>query len=348
MSFPTGGFHVQRLLSTRDENEATKAFLWYNVANYVLRSWPWIVVGMLAIIYFPNIENPEDSYALAIARFLPVGLKGVMVASFLAAYMSTISTHLNWGTSYLVNDFYSAFINPRAKPHHVVQVSRMCMVLLAIVAALIATKLTMMITAYKFLTMLWAGVGTILIARWYWWRITAGAEFLALSATVVLTTLLHIPASQPVLAAIHEGIGLGGEVDGLALFCIRVSVMTLLPPLVWVPYVLLRKGEPSREAVGFYRKLRISSPGWRRVEQETGIPAPRGELVRNLRGWLITVLALYGVMLGIGALLFHQWRSAAVYLAIGAVCGISIHRMFSRGGMFPPAHSPEGDTDAPA
>ena len=339
LSFPTGGFHVQRLLSTKNENEATKAFLWYNFANYVLRSWPWIVVGMLAIIYFPKPENTESSYAMAIDKFMPIGLKGVMVAGFLAAYMSTISTHLNWGTSYLVNDLYQAFIRPNASQNNIVMVSRLCMIVLAMVAALVATKLTMMIEAYKFLTMLWAGAGLVLIARWYWWRITAGTEFLCLGVTVVLTALLYIEVTQPALVWIHEAIGLGAEVDGLAIFCIRVTIMSVVPPLIWLPYALLASRKPSIAATEFYKRIRISSAGWRVVEKSTGLPAPKGEFFRNFSGWIVTTLALYGLMLGIGALLFHQWITAAICLAIAAITGFMLTRMLT-GSQFATVQDP--------
>jgi SSS family solute:Na+ symporter len=326
LSFPTGGFHVQRLLSTKNEMEATKAFLWFNIANYILRSWPWIVVGMLAIIYFPDLSNAEDSYAMSISRFLPIGLKGIMVASFLAAYMSTISTHLNWGSSYLVNDLYQAFINPEASQRRILRTSRICMVLLAILTALIATKLTMMIKAYQFLTMLWAGVGVILIARWYWWRVTAAAEFFTLLITVCLTALLHLPSTMPVLASIHEAMGLGTEVDDLAVFCIRIAVMTIVPPLFWIPYLFLTQRKPASSAVAFYEKMRISAAGWRLVETITGTPSPKGEFGQNLRAWFFTVLTLYSVMLGVGCLLFHQWKLAGGYVMSALVCGFVLSK----------------------
>ncbi len=332
LSFPTGGFHVQRLLSTKNEDEATKAFLWYNFANYVLRSWPWIIVGMLAIIYFPNLENPEDSYAMAISKFLPVGLKGIMVASFLAAYMSTISTHLNWGTSYLVNDLYQAFINKTASQKKIVFVSRVCMVVLALLAALIATKLTYMITAYQFLTMLWAGVGLVLIARWYWWRVSAGTEFLALAVTVILTALLHMPAAIPWLHGVHESIGLGSEIDGLAIFCIRVTIMSIIPPLIWIPFAVITNRKPCDSTLAFHRKLRIASAGWRRVERETGVESPKGEFGRNLFGWFITVLTLYGMMLGTGSLLFHRWWAGAGFLLVAVIAGCFLLKILRGNG----------------
>ena len=331
MSFPTGGFHVQRLLSTKNEGEATKAFLWYNFANYVLRSWPWIVVGMLAMIYFPDIKNPEDSYAMAISKFLPVGLKGIMVASFLAAYMSTISTHLNWGTSYVVNDFYQAFINKQATSKNIVLVSRVCMVGMLVLAAVIATKLTMMITAFQFLTQVWAGVGLVLIARWYWWRVSAGTEFVCLITTVLLTAFLNIDLlSKGLLESIHLSIGMGSEINTWVIFGIRITAMTIIPPLIWIPFALWSSKKPTKHDLNFYQKLRISSLGWKKVEKLSGIPSPKGEFLTNLKGWFVTVICLYGLMLGIGSLLFHQWVPAIAYLIAAAVSGYFLINMMKR------------------
>ncbi|MCH2206876.1 MAG: Na+:solute symporter [Lentisphaerales bacterium] len=331
MSFPTGGFHVQRLLSTKNENEATKAFLWYYFANYVLRSWPWIVVGMLAMVYFPDIKNPEDSYALAISQFLPVGLKGIMVASFLAAYMSTISTHLNWGTSYVVNDFYQAFINKQATSQNIVFVSRLCMVIMLVFAAVIATKITMMITAFQFLTQVWAGVGLVLIARWYWWRVSAATEFVCLAVTVILTAVLNIDfISKEFLESIHLSIGMGSEIKGWVIFGIRITAMTIIPPLLWIPFAFLSSSKPKDHDLSFYRKLRISSFGWSKVEKLTGVPSPKGEFATNFKGWFVTVICLYGLMLGIGSLLFHQWTPALGYLAAASISGYFLIGMMKR------------------
>jgi SSS family solute:Na+ symporter len=332
MAFPTGGFYVQRLLSTKNEREATKAFLWFNFAHFVLRSWPWIVVGMLAMIYFPHLENAEDSYAQAISMFLPVGLKGLMVASFLAAFMSTMSTQLNWGTSYVVHDLYEAFINPNASKKNVLLISRICMVGFTVLAAVVATKLTSILSAYTFLMQLWAGMGLVLVARWYWWRITAGAEFVSLLVTTGLIVLLNIHVgggeNPPLLAqgfynwcqaALHLE-SVAPDQVGWIQWAVRMMVFTFGPALIWVPYVLLRSKQPNEHAIEFFRKIRISSIGWRRVEQETGIKAPRGEFKANLIGWVVTSLALYGVLLGMGSVIFMQWKQAAVYLPIGIVC----------------------------
>jgi SSS family solute:Na+ symporter len=332
MAFPTGGFYVQRLLSTKNEKEATKAFLWFNFAHFVLRSWPWIIVGMLAMIYFPHLPNPEDSYAMAIKEFLPVGLKGLMVASFLAAFMSTMSTQLNWGTSYVVHDLYEAFINPKASKKNILMVSRVCMVGFTVIAGLIAVKLTSILSAYTFLMQLWAGVGLILVFRWYWWRITAGAEFIALLITAILIILLNIHIGSGDNAHLMvQGVYDWFRIDlfqlkdlttiqiGWVEWAVRMIIFTFIPPVLWIPYVFLRTKKPNENAIKFYKKMRISSVGWKRVERETGCPSPAGELKMNLIGWLVTSLALYGVLLGTGSIIFHQWKQAVLYLPIGIV-----------------------------
>jgi SSS family solute:Na+ symporter len=330
MNFPTGGFHVQRLLSTKNEQEATKAFMWFNFANFVLRSWPWIIVGMLAMIYFPNLENPEDSYAMAIDKFLPVGLKGLMVASFLAAYMSTISTHLNWGTSYVVHDLYEGFINPNAKRKKILFLSRSCMVFFLVFAAIIAAKLPRMIDAYNMLFQVWAGMGFILVARWYWWRVTAGAEFFCLLTTIFLVVILNIKVGDGentrflCQGLFDWGINIlnfdpNHELIAWAFFAIRVFLVTFIPLLFWVPYVLLTTDEPSEAALSFHRKMRLSSIGWKRAELITGVFSPRGEFKNNLKAWLCSVGALYGIMLGIGSIIFQQWNQALIYMPIGLI-----------------------------
>ncbi len=344
MALPTGGFYVQRLLSTKNEREATKAFLWYNFAHFVLRSWPWIIVGVLAVIYFPNLKNPEDSYALAIKQFMPPGLKGLMVAAFLAAFMSTMSTQLNWGTSYVVHDLYEAFINPNASKKNIILISRICMVGFTILAAIIATKLKTLISAYTFLMQFWAGMGLILVLRWYWWRITAGAEFICLLFIVIMILLLNLPSglgkNAPLLAqgfydwcqnsllGLHN---ISKEDAEWVRWSVRVFIFTFAPPLVWIPYAFIRSEKPNEHAIEFYKKIRISSWGWRKVEEITGEPAPKGEFKMNLLGWLVTTGALYGILMGTGALIFHQWTFGAACLAVGLVCSLLTWKIMTSG-----------------
>jgi SSS family solute:Na+ symporter len=298
------------------------------------------------MVYFPSIEqaegwHAENSYAMAISQFLPVGLKGLMVASFLAAYMSTISTHLNWGTSYVVHDLYEGFINKNASRRQIIWLSRACMVCFLVFAAVIATRLTAMLDAYKFLTQIWAGMGVILVARWYWWRVTAGAEFICLLTTIVLTALLNLSVGsgdsarllcQGLFDSIQAVVNLPNlapDQAGWLHFAVRVFILTFAPPLIWIPYAFLTKRKPDESAVAFYKKMRISSFGWRRIETQTGLPSPKGEFKMNLVGWLVTCFALYGILLGSGSLIFQQWGQAAVYLPIGITASVFSWKILS-------------------
>jgi SSS family solute:Na+ symporter len=278
---------------------------------------------------------------MAISRFLPVGLKGLMVASFLAAYMSTISTHLNWGTSYVVHDLYEGFINKNASRRQIIRLSRTCMVGFLVFAAVIATKLTALLDAYKFLTQIWAGMGLILVARWYWWRVTAGAEFLCLLTTVVLTALLNISigsgeSARLLCQRLFDWIqvvvnlpDLAPDKVGWLYFATRVFILTFAPLLIWIPYAFLIARKPDEAAVAFYKKMRIASVGWRRIENSTGLPAPKGEFKMNVIGWLVTCFALYGILLGSGSLIFQQWGQAAIYLPIGIAASIYSWKIMS-------------------
>jgi solute:Na+ symporter, SSS family len=351
MSFPTTGFHVQKLLSTKTEKDSMKAFLWYNFANYVLRSWPWIVVGILAMIYYPNLENPEDGYARTIADFMPIGLKGIMVSVFFAAYMSTISTHLTWGTAYIVNDLYQAFIFPKASQKHLIYISRTAIITLAIIVAIISTRLQRIVEVYKFLMLLWAGIGTCLIARWYWWRVTAAAEFVTMAITLFLTFLMYVPSKYlPFFSILLEKTGYPvpeqGPVvlpvfhklleimnlppDELAIFGLRIGIMSIIPLMIWIPYVLITSRKPSESAVNFYKKIQISSWGWRKIEKETGIKAPKGEFLINLFAWLVSCLTLFTMLVGIGNIIFHKFLSGLLLLGATILFGIILFKLIKK------------------
>jgi hypothetical protein len=180
----------------------------------------------------------------------------------------------------------------------------------------------------------WAGMGLILIVRWYWWRITAGAEFICLLFIVIMVLLLNLHSGSgknaPLLAQgfydwiqnsllqLHD---LNPEDTKWIRWAVRMFVFTFIPPLVWIPYALIRSKTPNENAVSFYKKIRISSFGWKKVEQSTGLPAPKGEFMMNMLGWAVTAIALYGILLGTGCILFHQWLKAAFFMPAGIIFG---------------------------
>src|SRR5437762_220053 len=195
-----GGYVAQRIFSSKTEKDGVLATLFFNVAHYALRPWPWIITGLCTVILYPAGIGPthdhEAAYVQAFVDLLPTPWRGFMMAGFAAAYMSTVGTQLNWGASYLVNDFYKRFINRTATEKHYVAVSRMATVFLFLAAALVTMQLSTIEGAWKFLLALGSGTGLVLILRWYWWRINAWSEISAMTASFIVS-LVAISVIHP-------------------------------------------------------------------------------------------------------------------------------------------------------
>ena len=182
-----GGFVAQRMFCARDERHSLLATLWFNIAHYAMRPWPWIIVGLASLILYPNLQDKETGYVLVMIDHLPPYLSGVMVAAFAAAYMSTIATQLNWGASYLINDFYRRFLNTAASDKHYVRASQLATVLITIVSAVVTFYMDSIAGAWKLLILTGAGTGGVLLLRWYWWRINAWSEVSAMISAFVVS-----------------------------------------------------------------------------------------------------------------------------------------------------------------
>ncbi|MHC4533568.1 MAG: sodium:solute symporter family protein [Planctomycetota bacterium] len=318
---PGHGYFVQRLLATRSEKDSMLAFLWYNICHYIIRPWPWIIVGVLAYHYFPDLKDSESSFPLMIDKFMPVGLKGIMVASLLAAFMSTIDTHLNWGSSYLLNDLYQPFINKNASKKHYIRVSRIGMIVLIIVALLITTKLRRIFDAYRYLAVLEASLGTVMILRWYWWRVNPLSEIWGIATCFTVSNLMYFILPNVVAA------------DGTVTtdyFAYRLIVTVVVVAAVWVTVTLVTSRKPSKQTIEFYKKMRISGPGWRKVRQLTGIEPFAGEFRQNLIGWVSCSFFLLSILLSIGKFLFLQWTWGIFYLVLAVVSGYILKKVMSK------------------
>lgn len=309
---PGSGYAVQRLLSTKSEHDSFLAFLWYNICHYLLRPWPWIIVGICSIYYFPELADPESSYPSMIAKFMPVGLKGVMVASLLAAFMSTIDTHLNWGSSYLVNDLYQPYLNRDAQPHHYVMVSRVAMVLLTLVALVVTVRLESILKAYEYLGLFWGGIGLVMIGRWYWWRINAWSEISAIVVSLIAGNLLAI--YMP-------------DTETEKLFAVRLLITMGIATPVWVAVTFLTSRQPTPQTEAFYRKMRIGGPGWKRLALDTGLEPIDQKLWHALTGWAVSSLLMVSILVGVGKLLFHEWHIALICGVIFVCCAIVLKRL---------------------
>jgi solute:Na+ symporter, SSS family len=277
-----GGLFVQRLSSTANEREAARATHLFNVLNYVVRTWPWILVGLTALLILPGLEDPELAYPLLMKRFLPSGLLGLVFASLVAAFMSTVSTQINWGASYLVNDLYARF-GKVTDQRRLVSAARWASVALTGVAAVVSFFMADVGQVFRFLILIGTGPGLVLLLRWFWWRVNAWAEIAAMGAALTLASLSYLPAFKA------QGYGA------------QLSITAFGTLAVWLPVMLLTRPERPEVLEGFYRRVR---PGgaWGPQRQATGL-APLDNLRTDLMRWLLWSAGLLGVMLAAGALL---------------------------------------------
>ena len=295
-----GGYVAQRMMSTRDERHAMFATLWFTVAHYCVRPWPWILVALVSLVLYPGLSDAESGYALVMRDHLPAGWRGLLVGSFFAAYMSTVSTQLNWGTSYLVNDVYARFVRPIASESELVRVSRVTTFALMTVSGIVTFYLDSVRQAWEFALESGAGVGLILILRWYWWRVSAVSEIAALVSAAIgflgLRLLTDIPFPD--------------------------SLLYLVPwtTVCWLLVTWLTAPEPMSHLVAFYRRVHPGGPGWRCVAREAGVPANAIIPLRALAyDWVAGCVFVYGVLLGVGALLFNAPAQAGISLLSASV-----------------------------
>ena len=306
-----GGYVAQRILSTRSERDGLLATLWFNIAHYALRPWPWILVALASTVLYTDLDNPRQGYVLAIIDLLPPGLTGLVMAGFAAAYMSTISTQLNWGASYLVNDLYVRFIRPGAEPREQIRVSRLATVLLMLASLVVTYFMTSIEGAWRFLLAIGAGTGLVLILRWYWWRINAWSEISAMLASLVLSLTLWF--------------GVGLDPDDPVQWAYIMLATVAGSTVVWVAVTFLTPAENAGTLRAFYLRVRPGGRGWRQVAGELGLggePVDGGPL--NWTNWVAGVVAVYATLFGVGKWIFGEGGWAALNLGIAFVCFIWI------------------------
>ncbi len=317
-----GGYVAQRIFSSRTERDGVLATLFFQVAHYAIRPWPWVVTGLATIILYPTLQDKEAGYVHAFVDLLPTPWRGFMMAGFAAAYMSTVGTQLNWGASYLVNDFYKRFLKKDASQSHYVNVSRAATVLLFALSLLVTWQLSSVERAWRLLLALGAGTGLVLILRWYWWRINAWSEISAMVASF-LTSFVVLGyfgdwARPAVVAA-------GGPNADAWVMIITVAVTTV----VWLVVTFATPPEPEEVLASFYRRVRPGGPGWARVSRRLGYgreSIPGGALAWT--NWVAGIIAVYATLFGIGKLVFGEITSGIVLLAVALAAFLWIARSF--------------------
>ena len=321
-----GGYVAQRIFSAKSEKDGVLAVLFFQVGHYALRPWPWIVTGLCTVLMYPGgitldgKRDVEAAYVQAIVDVLPMGLKGFLLAGFLAAYMSTVSTHLNWGASYLVNDLYKRFLAPGADERRLVRVSRLCTVGIFLCSIAATSQMDSIAGAWKLLLALGAGSGLVLILRFVWWRINATSEIAAMIASVASSLVAWRLFPAP------EGGG-PGELQAQAkvmLFVVAVSTV------IWLVATFVSRPEGDDVLRRFVERVRPEGPGWRGVYARLGLapPPPRGGSV--LAGFALGVVLVYAALFGLGKLVLAEPLAGLGLLALAVVAWAVILRVLPR------------------
>jgi Na+/proline symporter len=311
-----GGYVAQRMFCAKDERHSLMATLWFQVAHYSLRPWPWILTALAAMVLYPNLADPETGYIRVMIDHLPPYLRGLMLAAFAAAYMSTIATQLNWGASYLVNDFYRRFLKPDASEKQLIVVSQISTVLITVVSAVVTFNMDSITGAWKLLIVTGAGTGLVLLLRWYWWRINAWSEVSAMASafvvSVALQTMFGLDSDQPREFA--------------WIMIITVGITTG----VWLVTTFLTAPEPMPVLEAFFRKTHPSQAGWAPVAARVPDVKPDPDGWANIGCWIAGCLLIYGTLFGSGKLLLGETTAGLAYLALAWASGWYIYRDMNR------------------
>lgn len=321
-----GGYIAQRMLSAKDEKNAFTATLLFNITHYALRPWPWILIALASLMVFPDLASLQNAFPdiplnkinddlayPAMLTFLPAGLLGLVIASLIAAYMSTISTHLNWGSSYVVHDFYKRFIKPGASDKELVNIGRLSTVLLAVASALLALLLSNALQAFNILLQIGAGTGLIFILRWFWWRINTYTEITGMAVSF--------------LVAVYFEVIYTGAIAGHWKLLIGVGITTFS----WLMATLLTQPESNEVLVGFYEKIKPAALGWQPVlKRNPQLKVEKGQLAMEILFMVIGSFTVYGMLFSIGYLLYENLYAALISGGVAVAGTIFLLKQWAR------------------
>ena len=326
-----GGYVAQRMLAAKNERESMKATLWFNIAHYGLRPWPWIVVALCSMVVYPELADIQarfpnldpslvgnDLAYPAMLVFLPAGLLGLVVASLAAAYMSTVSTQLNWGSSYVVNDFYRRFVNPEASDRKLVAVGRLSTVALMVLGALVALQLDTAGQGFQILLQIGAGTGLVFLLRWFWYRVNVWSELAGMTISFVVAVYF---------AFVHGRLG-PDPLTGWQQLVVGVAATTL----GWLAVTYVTPPVDRRTLQRFYDKIRPLGRGWRRVVDTSAAEPDDGSVTAALLAWFLGCVLVYGALFGTGYVLYGQPLAAILSLAVSAGAGAWLFRLLPRLG----------------
>jgi len=316
-----GGYIAQRMMSARSEKDAVNATLFFQIAHYCIRPWPWIIVALCALLLYPQLAetDPKMGYVLAMRDFLPAGLKGLMLAAFFAAYMSTISTQLNWGASYVVNDLYKRFINPSASDKKLVFISRLATLLLMLIGLFATTQMNSISGVWSFIIECGAGLGLVLILRWLWWRVNVWSE---IAATII--PFVAYGFTKVVLTKFDPAWG-KGMLDDPRSFFFTIGVTTI----GWLIITFITKPEPTDHLQKFYNKVKPA--GWWQPFEGSGNKQQVGYTILS---WLTAIVMVYSILFFMGKFIFMEWAAAGRYGLVALVGFFGLRFALKRANMF--------------
>jgi solute:Na+ symporter, SSS family len=312
-----GGYVAQRMFSTKDEKNSLFAVLWFSIAHYAVRPWPWIIVALCTLVLYPDLSYGEkgDGFVMVMRDYLPAGMLGLLVAAFFAAYMSTLATHLNWGASYVVNDFYRRFLFRNKGEKHYVLISRAATILLLILSLLVTARLERITAAWEFIITASGGMGLVLILRWYWWRINAWSEITAMVAPLLLYAGILIystilPADAPAQEYLR--------------FPYTLFYIVVLTTPAWLLVTYLTKPSDRSILRSFYSRVKPGGKLWTPIAEQMPEVKPSFIFKDLIICWISGIVMVYMALFGMGKLLFGEYVAAFLYFIVVAVSAIII------------------------
>jgi len=328
-----GGYIAQRMLAAKDENHAIGATFFFNIMHYALRPWPWILVALASLVVFPDITSIQEAFPAvsedklghdlaysAMLTKLPTGLLGLVLASLIAAYMSTISTHLNWGASYVVNDFYTQQINPTATEKQKVIVGRLATVILFLASAVLALLLTNALQLFDFILMFGAGTGLIFILRWFWWRINAWSEISAIFVSGIVSVLFNMEVVASVLF---------GETALMPEY-MKFPMVVFITTVVWLVVTFTTPAEDKEVLLSFYKKTVPGGPGWKAIVGNEQIESEGWSVPSGILAMLLALTMIYCLLFATGYFIYGNIQLGGALTIVALIAAYLLSKVWNR------------------
>jgi solute:Na+ symporter, SSS family len=315
-----GGYIAQRILCAKDEKNSLLATLWFNIAHYAVRPWPWILTALCSLVLYPSLADKESGFIMAIMDpgVFPAALRGLMIAAFAAAYMSTVGTQLNWGASYIVNDFYRRFLVRGRNEKHYVAVSQASTLMIMVVSCIVSYYQDSIAGAWKFLIAIGAGTGSVLILRWFWWRINAWSEVFAMASSFFVSLLLQIHFKM--------------NNDDPLQFAWIVLITVFCSTVIWLAATFATAPEKEEVLIAFYRRVRPGASFWGVIARKAPDIPVQHDGACNLLDWICGCLLVYMTLFGVGKLIFGHALLGTSLLVLAALAGGIIYWDLNRRG----------------